>query len=101
MVKLFHWQTLSYAKHNATDKVYKELNENIDKYVEVMLGKHQTRPNIKNVTLLTTKNPEKEIEKFKQFLIGLHYQQENSDLANIRDEILGNLNQFTYLLSFD
>ncbi len=24
----------------------------------------------------------------------------NSDLLNIRDEILGNLNQFTYLLTF-
>jgi hypothetical protein len=24
----------------------------------------------------------------------------NSDLLNVRDEILGNLNQFTYLLTF-
>ena len=24
----------------------------------------------------------------------------NSDLFNVRDEILGNLNQFTYLLTF-
>ena len=26
MVKLYHWKTYSYAKHQATDELYKKLN---------------------------------------------------------------------------
>ena len=105
MVKVYHWQTFSYSTHKATDQLYEELNENIDKYVEVMLGKIPSRPNLpsKNIFLRTFTNISsflKEIEKSKKFLINIHYGPENSDLLNIRDEILGNLNQFTYLLSF-
>jgi DNA-binding ferritin-like protein len=31
MVKLFHWKTHSYATHKATDGLYDDLNEHIDK----------------------------------------------------------------------
>ena len=34
-VKLYHWKTYSYATHEATDKLYKELNEYIDEFIEV------------------------------------------------------------------
>ena len=47
----------------------------------------------------------KDVDKYKQFLIEMNKDAglnitNNSDLLNIRDEILGNLNQFTYLLTF-
>ena len=42
-VKLYHWKTYSYATHEATDKLYKELNEYIDEFIEVYLGKDQSR----------------------------------------------------------
>lgn len=105
MIKLYHWQTFNYATHKATDQLYEELNENIDKYVEVMLGKLPSRPNLhlKSFPLRTFTNISsflKEIDTCKKFLIQIHYSPDNSDLLNIRDEILGNLNQFTYLLSF-
>jgi len=105
MIKIYHWQTVSYSTHKATDQLYDDLNGNVDKYVEVMLGKLPSRPNLhlKNIPLRTFTNISsflKEIDKCKKFLIQIHYSSENSDLLNIRDEILGNLNQFTYLLSF-
>lgn len=104
MIKLYHWQTYSYATHKATDELYQELNSNIDKYVETMLGKIPSRPNLhlKNIALHNYNNISqflKEIEKCKSFLIKINYSSDNSDLFSIRDEILGNLNQFTYLLS--
>ena len=43
MVKLYHWKTTSYATHKATDELYTSLNENIDKFIEVLLGKAGNR----------------------------------------------------------
>ena len=39
MIKLYHWKTTSYATHKATDELYSKLNENIDSFIEVLLGK--------------------------------------------------------------
>lgn len=110
-VKLYHWKTSSYAQHKATDELYTNLNANIDSFVEVMLGKTGGRVNLtgqKTVPLLDYTNLgdfKSEVEKYKKFLIEMNKDADinitnNSDLLNIRDEILGNLNQFTYLLTF-
>jgi DNA-binding ferritin-like protein len=110
-VKLYHWKTHSYSQHKATDELYTNLNENIDTFVEVMLGKTGSRVNLteqKSLPLLDYTNLDgfqKEIEKYKHFLIDMNKDAglnitNNSDLLNVRDELLGNLNQFTYLLTF-
>lgn len=105
-VKLFHWETSSYPVHKASDQLYSELNVNIDKYVESLLGKKPTRANLsscKKINLYAFNDInqfKKQIEKYKNFLININYSQQDSDLVSIRDEILSNLNQFTYLLSF-
>jgi hypothetical protein len=110
-VKLFHWRTFSYPEHKATDELYSNLNSNIDTFVETMLGKKGGRINLvkqKTLPLLAIENIndfKKEITQYKNFLINMSKDSElntssNSDLLNIRDEILGNLNQFTYLLTF-
>ena len=111
MVKLFHWKTHSYATHKATDDLYDSLNDNIDKFIEVLLGKTGSRIDLmskKTITLIDLNSPESlksKITYFKSFLVGLDNNKalnsmSNSDLFNIRDEILGNLNQFLYLLTF-
>jgi len=110
-VKLYHWKTSSYAQHKATDELYTNLNANIDTFVEVMLGKTGGRVNltfVKTLPLLDYTNVadfKREVSKYKQFLIDMNKDAtlnitNNSDLLNIRDEILANLNQFTYLLTF-
>ena len=106
-VKLYHWKTTSYAQHKATDELYANLNTNIDTFVEIMLGKTGARVNLtghKSIPLLDYTNTgdfTKEINKYKEFLININISAtNNSDLLNVRDEILGNLNQFTYLLTF-
>ena len=106
-VKLYHWKTFSYAQHKATDELYTNLNLNIDTFVEIMLGKTGSRVNLtgqKTLPLLDYTNVHdftKEVNKYKEFLMKMDLEAtNNSDLLNVRDEILGNLNQFTYLLTF-
>ena len=107
-VKLYHWKTYSYAKHQATDVLYKDLNKYIDEFIEVLLGKYQTRiPAFDtSISLQNLKSPaglKKEIHSYRNFLVGLEkvlHQEKDSDLLSIRDEILASLNQFLYLSSF-
>jgi hypothetical protein len=111
MVKLFHWKTHSYATHKATDELYEKLNENIDHFIEVLLGKTGSRIDLmsqKSISLIDLNSQEKlkaKIMSLKNYFVGLDNNKalstmSNSDLFNIRDEILGNLNQFLYLLTF-
>ena len=111
MVKLFHWKTTSYATHKATDELYTKLNENMDEFIEVLLGKTGLRTdlmsnkNIKLVDLSSIDSLKREVESFKDYLISLNdnttmKKMSNTDLYNIRDTILGDMNQFLYLLSF-
>lgn len=112
MVKLFHWKTYSYATHKATDKLYGSLNDNIDSFIEVLLGKTGSRIDLmsnKTISLYDLDSQEKfkaKIDSFKSYLVNLNNNKvltttmSNSDLFNIRDEILANLNKFLYLLTF-
>jgi DNA-binding ferritin-like protein len=112
-VKLYHWNTLSFSTHKATDELYGSLNTLIDQFVEVLLGKHNNVSErnkheilaVKTLHLHTYKDNGKfkhQLETYKKYLIGLnkHFNQsENSDLLNIRDEILATLNKISYLLT--
>lgn len=111
MVKLFHWKTISYATHKATDELYTKLNDNIDSFIEILLGKSgsrlhlRTHKNIRLIDLTSVQELKREIDKFKGYLIGLDNNKymrtmNNKDLYNIRDTILGDMNQFLYLLTF-
>ena len=108
-VKIYHWKTKSYAEHKATDQLYETLNENIDKFVEILLGKDEARLNMKG-RAIEISDP-KTIEQFKKIINGNKVLLEkkmgkyliansDTDLLNIRDEILGDLNQFLYLATF-
>ena len=111
MVKLYHWKTTSYATHKATDELYTKLNENIDSFIEVLLGKSGSRTdlmghkNIRLVDLSSSDSLKREVDAFKGYLVELNDNKamklmSNTDLYNIRDTILGDLNQFLYLLTF-
>ncbi len=111
MVKLFHWKTTSYATHKATDELYTKLNANIDGFIEILLGKTGSRidlmskNNIRLVDLSSQESLKREIEGFKSYLVNLNnnkamQKMSNTDLSNIRDTILGDMNQFLYLLTF-
>jgi hypothetical protein len=115
MIKLYHWKTYSYATHKATDDLYSKLNENMDKFIEVLLGKAGNRINLLKTNSIKLKDFNSstddmkkfkhEIDKFKEYLVNLNsnpfmVKMSNTDLYNIRDEILSDLNQFLYLFTF-
>lgn len=106
-IKLYHWQTKIYSRHKATDNIIKELDENIDKYVEVYMGKYG-RPKLtsRNNTVKLMNLSEPSIVKFvkqciaylkKELVDGLSPQ--DTDLVNIRDEMQGDLDQLLYLFT--
>jgi len=103
-VKLYHWKTSSFAQHKATDELYTNLNASIDSFVEIMLGKDGTRVNLTSVKSIplhdytNLSDFKQEVDMYKEYLKNLN--KEGTDLLNVRDEILGHLNQFTYLLTF-
>jgi hypothetical protein len=109
MVKLHHWKTYSYSTHKATDELHSDLNSNVDAFIEVLLGKEGTpRVNLTHVKSLplydfSSTGPFKQkIAHFKMYLEHMSKcptLMNDSDLLNIRDELVGNLNKFTYLLT--
>ena len=112
IIKIYHWKTLSYPQHKATDELYESFNGRMDEFVETMLGKTGKRFNLsstKSIPFYDYTNVTKFkqcIETFKSYLVNMsnapYFKNPgNSDLLNIRDEILGDLNKFTYLLTFN
>ena len=88
--------------------LYKELNEHLDEFIETLLGKDQSRiPNF-DIHIPLINNSSKDVFKkrvytYRDFLINMNNtldKKKDSDLLNIRDEILGDINQFLYLLTF-
>lgn len=109
-IKLFHWKTTGFAVHKATDDLHSKLSDNVDSFVEVMLGKHGGRINMQSQQPLTVRDYgssasgafKEEMNKYKELLQGLTSTldaSKDSDLLNIRDEMLGHINQFLYLLT--
>jgi len=107
IIKVYHWKTESYAEHKATDELYLSLNENIDKFVEVLLGKNSSRLKMKGHSIIindpsSKKELQKIIYEYRTLLenkINNYISDKDTDLLNIRDEILSDLNQFLYLLT--
>jgi len=109
IIKIYHWKTESYAEHKATDELYISLNDNIDKFVEILLGKEEARLTMKGRSIEmpdpSTKEELKKIIYDYRILLAKKINkyislENNTDLLNIRDDVLGELNQFLYLLTF-
>lgn len=108
MVKLYHWKTHSYAQHKATDELYERLNKHIDEFVEVLLGKENKRVKMVEKTLRVLDNNSSNefkthIYEFREFLVSIdtHFNKKDSGLLSIRDDLLVDINQFLYLMTFD
>jgi len=107
-LKLYHWQTRVYARHIATDKVLEELDELIDQYVEVYMGKYG-RPKLTGADAvihlhnLSEAGASKLLSASVKHLLGPFVKHLNkdkdTDLINIRDEMVAHLHQLSYLFT--
>jgi len=106
-IKLFHWQTKQFSRHKATDAVVDSLDESIDKYVEVYMGKYGRMKMTSATSSIHLKNLSESsiIKCIKQCILYLNndlvkkLKDSDTDLLNIRDEMLAELNQLLYLFS--
>lgn len=102
-LKFFHWQTKSYARHQAYGMAYDGLSDLIDSFVEVFMGKYGRVP---AMPMKVFNRNEKDVMTFIDetvaFLIALSNAldpDKDSDLLNIRDEMLALFNKLRYLLT--
>lgn len=106
-IKLYHWQTKVYARHIATDQILEKLDKNIDSFVEIYIGKYgRPRMTGKN-SVLTLRNLSEagakrlisSAIKHLQGSLTKSLKEYDTDLLNLRDEMIGDLNQLLYLFS--
>ena len=101
-----HWQTTFDAKHKAYGDIYEGLGDLIDDFVEAMMGKYG-RPEFpaefsimfQDINKLSMQNF---IDGICEFLISMTEGLDpkfDTDLLNLRDEMLRLVNKLKYLLT--
>jgi len=106
-IKLYHWTTDSYSNHKTTNKLLEKLSDLIDSFVEKYMGAF-SRPVMKIGSNVPIQNMSKSkyIKLLKQAQDYLRGDLEkviskNSELLNIRDEMLGELDQALYFATLN
>jgi hypothetical protein len=104
--KFLHWQTFGDAKHKAYGDIYDSLGDIIDKFVEAMMGKYgrvEFEPEFsimfQDIKSLSVQNF---MDGITEFLVGMSDHLDSrydSDLLNLRDEMLADINQLKYRLT--
>lgn len=108
-IKLYHWQTKSYARHKATDELHSQLSSLVDEFIEVLQGKNildkkETRIMLKNkqpVNLFDVNEQRGELLliEIRGFINGITT--DSADLENIRADMLTLINKTGYLFTLE
>jgi hypothetical protein len=103
-LRIYHWLCSSYAQHKAYGEAYDELSNLVDTFLETYMGKYgKAGTNITFSIELTTSttNSCEFIDSAISFLTKINEiaSEEDTDLLNIRDEMLSELNKLKYLLT--
>jgi len=107
VMKLYHWQTHSHARHIASDRFNEAFSGLMDRFVETYMGKYgrvqlgRATPDIK-----AGDTNDDSIEVFlKSFVTFMSNElptllkPTDTDLLNLRDEMVGLVNQTLYLFT--
>jgi hypothetical protein len=105
-LKVLHWQTKSYAEHKAFGKLYDSLDGLFDSFIEVYMGKYGTIMAKEKFEFEVQNYSEESSREFLNTVIeyftsditsGLNGETD-TDLLNIRDEVIAEINRTKYLL---
>ena len=107
-LKTYHWQTINYSRHKATDSLGIFMAGAIDLFVETMQGRMDKRVKFsapKNVIQLknfSDKSGERLLKTFCKWLENdlTPAIKGDSELLNLKDEMLTQVNQTLYLFTF-
>lgn len=107
-LKVFHWQTKGFARHEAFAKVRETLDDLMDEFVEQAMGQYgrfELDNETKSIGLINLgeAKPSQMAETICEALIQLTDQIDPKDtnLLNLRDEILGLVQKLKYLLTLE
>lgn len=105
-LKVFHWQTKGYARHQAFADIRDAFEGLMDEYIEQAMGQYGRFKLSDETNTLTLSNisdlkAEEMAETICQSLVQLSDQIDPKDtnLLNIRDEMLGLIQKLKYLLT--
>jgi hypothetical protein len=106
-LRINHWQTESFAQHEAFGKAYEILGNLLDNLVEVHQGKYgkisypsPTSVELVNMSDLDINSVLVEVTDYLSSEFNKEVNpQKDTDCLNIRDSILQELNQLKYLLT--
>ena len=106
-IKLYHWQTKVYSRHIASDKALETLDRLVDEYVEVYIGKYgrpkmTTKSGTIHLQNLSEAGATRMIMASVKYLEGpltKKLKSTDTDLMNLRDELIATLNQLLYLFT--
>lgn len=105
-LRLLHWQTESFARHTAYGKIYDDLDALFDDFIEIYQGKNG-RINVPQDFSISVLNiNDDKISSFIKTRIDIlsgslpkALSENDTDLLNIRDEMLAQFNKLKYLLT--
>lgn len=97
--KLYHWNTSSYSRHKASDDFNSKLLEIVDKFIEVFIGRYKLKPRVTKIQLdnLSDEDIVEFYKKARDYIQIFDQSFNDTDLLNIRDELLAEINQTLYL----
>ena len=100
IIKLFHFQSLTFAQHKTSDMLLEKYDDLFDKFWEVYQGING-RINIKSFIITIGKSKDT-IHETNNLInhINMFDFNNHTDLQNIRDDLLSILHQYLYLLTF-
>lgn len=109
LLRIYHWQTKSFSRHQAIDTLYELTQKNIDMFVETIQGSWNKTLLLENKTTIPLLNVDDSsikdilliIRNWLQYDLTKMLRKEDLDLLNIRDEMLQNLNQTFYLFNLE
>lgn len=126
-LRFSHWRTKSYAEHKALDSYLEKFMDKMDEFIEIWQGKYgriDIKGNKLNMTVQKVNG--KDLVRYLNVLIAFFHgekhqnckkydisgkknycgitlldiiNEKDTDLLNIRDEIVGSINQLKYLLT--
>ncbi len=103
-IKLYHWQTHSFARHTASDNLTTALDTAIDAFVESYMGRYG-RPKVRgtlklhNFTESAARTFVAKESKYLETELPTKIGKGDTDLLNLRDTILGELTKVSYLFT--
>lgn len=107
-MKICHWQTKGIARHEAFGDFYNDLTPLIDDFVEQAMGKYgrfvlddETKTiQLSNLSEIDIKGL---VVTVRKALVQMtdELDSTDTDLLNLRDEILGKLNKYSYLFTME